>query len=94
MKNLKQSQIAVSNYPYYKYSLDYTLDSLQRLGAETIELYACYPHLHIDDTNLVRIKSIKKKLKDHGIKPICFTPEQCMYPVNIASKDVVARKRS
>ncbi|WMJ86069.1 sugar phosphate isomerase/epimerase family protein [Anaerocolumna sp. MB42-C2] len=94
MKNLRVSQIAASNYPYYRYSLDYTLDSLERIGAENIELYACYPHLHIDDTDSVRLKSIKKKLKDHGLKAICLTPEQCLYPVNIASKDITARKRS
>lgn len=32
MKHLKASQVAVSNYPYFKYSLEYTLDSLERMG--------------------------------------------------------------
>lgn len=94
MKNLKVSQIATANYPYFKYSLDYALDSLERIGASNIEFYACYPHLHVDDADIATVKMVKKKLKDHHLKPICFTPEQCQYPVNIASKDIYARKRS
>ena len=48
MKNLKTDQIAVSNFPYYKYSLDYALDSLARMGGKNLEFYACDPHLHMD----------------------------------------------
>ena len=94
MKNLKIEQIATANYPYYKYSLDYALDSLERIGAPNVEFYACYPHLHVDDSSMSDAKAVKKKLKDHHLTPICFTPEQCLYPVNIAAKDINARKRS
>ena len=30
---LRKKQLALSNYPYYKHSFNYTLDSLQHLGA-------------------------------------------------------------
>lgn len=33
MKHLTESQIAMSNFPYFCYTLDWTLDSLARLGA-------------------------------------------------------------
>lgn len=94
MKNLKRSQILTSNYPYYKYSLNYALDSLHRMGAEQIEFYACFPHFHMDDITYRDIKSLKKKLKDFGLKAMCVTPEQCLYPVNIAAFDIAARNRS
>lgn len=94
MKHLKESQILTSNYPYYKYSLDYSLKSLQRMGAGPIEFYACYPHFHLDDVSYWDVKRITKKLADAGLNVVCFTPEQCMYPVNIAALDVNARKRS
>ncbi len=94
MKHLKASQVAVSNYPYFKYSLEYTLDSLERMGGSHMEFYACYPHLHVDDAGISQVKAVKKQLRDHHLTPICFTPEQCLYPVNIASRDVTARKRS
>lgn len=92
--SLKQSQIALSNYPYFRYSLRYTLDSLQRLGADAIELYACDPHFHIDDCSLPQVIAMKKMLRDRGLRPICLTPEQVKYPINIASTNPVARKRS
>lgn len=94
MKNLRESQILTSNYPYGRYSLDYALDSLQRIETQFIEFYACFPHFHIDDVDRGDVVRVQKKLKDRGLGVKCFTPEQCLYPVNIAAKDVNARKRS
>lgn len=94
MKHLKESQILTSNYPYYRYSLDYALDSLKQMGASTIEFYACFPHFHLDDISFGDVKRIDRKLKDRRLSAVCFTPEQCLYPVNIAALDINARKRS
>lgn len=94
MKNLKESQILTSNYPYGRYSLDYALDSLQRMDTQSIEFYACFPHFHIDDVDRADVKKVQKKLRDRRLEVKCFTPEQCLYPVNIAARDVNARKRS
>lgn len=94
MKNLTIGQIAVSNFPYYKYSMEYALDSLERMGGKNLELYACDPHFHVDDCGMADAAALKKKIRDHGLKVVCFTPEQCNYPVNIASKNPQARKRS
>lgn len=94
MKNLKESQILTSNYPYGRYSLDFVLDSLERMGANKIEFYACFPHFHLEDVSFCDVKSVIRKLKDHQLEVVCFTPEQCLYPVNIAALDVNARKRS
>jgi len=92
--NLKKDQMALSNYPYYKHSFNYTLDSLQRLGAEAIELYCCYPHFHIDDAGLPQVTALKKNLQIRSMHPICLTPEQGKYPINIAAEDPIARNRS
>lgn len=94
MKHLNEQQILTSNYPYYKYSLDYALDSLERMRHENIEFYGCFPHFHLDDVGYKDVRQLKRKLKDHHLCTVCFTPEQCLYPVNIAAKDPVARKRS
>ena len=94
MKNLKKEQIALSNFPYFKYSLKYTLDSLQKLGAEAIELYACDPHFHVDDCGPAEVAMMKRMLKERGLRPICLTPEQVKYPINIASVNPVCRERS
>lgn len=96
MKKVKVSadQIAVANYPYGKYSLEYTLDSLERMGGKKLELYCCDPHFHIDDVTASDIRNVKKKIRNHNLRVVCITPEQCIYPVNIASKNPAARKRS
>lgn len=92
--SITQKQIALSNFPYYKCSMTYTLDSLQRLGAEAIELYAVEPHFHIDDVKPWDVTLLKRNLARRGIRPICLTPEQMRYPINIASSSLAVRQRS
>lgn len=94
MKNLKWSQVALTNFPYTKYSLKSTLDSLQRIGAHNIEFYAAYPHFYLGDVTPADIKATKKMLDDHGLHVINFCPENCTYPVNAASTNAATRHRS
>ncbi|MEA5001876.1 MAG: sugar phosphate isomerase/epimerase family protein [Christensenella sp.] len=91
---MKKSQLALSNYPYYKHSTQYTLASMQKLGANAIELYCCEPHFHIDDVKLPEVAAMKNQLKKRNMFPICLTPEQVKYPINIAATNPFARKRS
>ena len=70
MKNLKESQILTSNYPYGRYSLDFALDSLERMGANKIEFYACFPHFHLEDVSFYDVKSVIRKLKDHQLEVV------------------------
>ncbi|WP_270395844.1 sugar phosphate isomerase/epimerase family protein [Mediterraneibacter massiliensis] len=64
------------------------------MGADNIEFYGCFPHFHLDDVSYCDVKTVIKKLKSHKLSVVGFTPEQCLYPVNIAALDVSARKRS
>ncbi len=91
---LSRDRIALSNFPYYKCSLKYALDSLQKMGAQAIELYAVEPHFHLDDSGPAEFRALKKDLAGHGMQAICFTPEQSRYPINIASSNPYGRKRS
>ena len=93
-KNLSISQVALANFAYGKFSLDYTLDSYQRLGVHAIEFYTAYPHFNLEDSSLADIKIVKKKLKEHGLQVINVCPENCTYPMNLASKNVATRKRT
>lgn len=95
MRHLTEEQILTSNYPYYRYSLKYALDSLERIGAENIEFYACFPHFYLDDRNLPGdLPELKRCLSDRHLKVECVTPEQCLYPVNIAALDKIRREKS
>lgn len=52
------------------------------------------PHLHLDYLNNQDIKKLHRKIKDRGLKVICFTPEQFYYPVSISHPDPEYRKQS
>ena len=60
LKNLKMEQVAFANFAYTKYSLKYTLDSLQKIGAHAIEFYCADPHFCLEDCTLEDMKVVKK----------------------------------
>ena len=94
MKNLKMSQLALCNFPYKKYSLDYALDHLQALGAKKIEFYAADPHFSLFDCGLDDMKRVARKLRERDLQVIDICPENCTYPVNLASKNPATRKHT
>lgn len=60
-----------------------------------MEFYACYPHFYLNDRNLgTDLRRLKKALADRSLQVRCLTPEQCLYPVNIASFDPIRRAES
>jgi protein FrlC len=88
------ARLSAANYHYKRYSLDYFFNSAQRLGYETIELWASGPHLNLEDFTREDLRLVKKKIADHNLKLICFTPEQCLYPISVCHPDKVYRDRS
>ena len=91
---MKLSQLCCANYHYKRYTLDYFLASAQRLGYETIELWASGPHLHLEDFDYVRLVELDKKIQAHNLKLACFTPEQCVYAISVSHPDKVYRERT
>lgn len=94
MNKIRWNQIAVGNYTYPLYSFEYFLDSMVRFNIKNIEVWAAGPHLYLDDVNSRIIKQIDKEIRLRELVPICLTPEQCMYPINIGAEEVWIRKRS
>ena len=92
--NLTKNQFIHSNCPYIKYSLDYALGSLQKLGAGKLEFYGAEPHFCMDDVTYADMKILKRKLDDHGLSVVEINPENCAYPVNLASKNPTTRLRT
>jgi fructoselysine 3-epimerase len=88
------NRIANMNLAYQRYPLDYFFDSTIRLGLDAIELWAGEPHLYVEDTTMGMVKSVLKKIQDRNLRLICFTPEQCDYPVNLAASEPGFRQRS
>lgn len=91
---LSLKQLAAANYHYKRFSLDYFLDSAERVGYQSIELWASGPHFNLEDQDTNDLKNLKKQIKDHHLNLICFTPEQCVYPISVCHPDKRYRDRS
>jgi fructoselysine 3-epimerase len=91
---IQLKQVAAANFHYKRYSLDYFLDSVTRIGIEHIELWASGPHFHLDYYSPQDVQNLKRKMKERGLKVICLTPEQSVYPISISHPDPEYRKKS
>ena len=94
MNKVHRSQLAGMNEHFRRYSLDFFLDSMVKLGIENIELWAASPHLYIEDVTYSEVGRIRKEIERRQLQLICVTPEQCIYPVNIAAREPNVRERS
>lgn len=94
MATIKRAQITGMNFHYLHYPLTYFLESMARFQFEQIELWGAAPHFYVEDLSLTEIRGIRRQIDDRGLKVVCFTPEQCMYPINLAAKEQTIRERS
>lgn len=88
------SRIGINNFTYRRYSMDYFLDSADRLGVRNIELCGCHPHFTVYEQEEFPVKELAAKIKSHGIKVSAILPEQNFLPVNIAAVNDYLRRRS
>lgn len=86
MSKLLLDQLAATNMVYARFSFQYFLDSMQRLGVRNIEVYGCSPHFHFYDGGDPTPR-LKKQIHDSGLKVISMMPEENVYPVNIAARE-------
>ena len=91
---MELSQLCAANYQYKRYTLDYFLDSAERLGYQSIELWASGPHLHLEDFDAGRLRELNRSIKKHHLNTACFTPEQCVYAVSVSHPDKRYRDRT
>lgn len=82
------------NILHGRFSLEYFLDGMKEIGFESIELWGATPHYNYMAPQKEQQERIKKLFRDRGLKMVCFTPEQCIYPFNIAAKEELIRKMS
>lgn len=94
MGKIAMPQVAGMNEHYYLHSFGYFLDSMVDLEVEHIELWAGSPHLYIEDLSLSQVAGIRREIERRDLKLICYTPEQCIYPINIAAKEPHIRSKS
>ena len=94
MGGIVKQQIASMNLHYRYFPWEYFLDAAVRHGLSRIELWAAAPHFLVEDSGRAEVRRVTADLKSRGLALVCFTPEQCVYPVNIAAKEKRLRERS
>lgn len=94
MKKINRGQIASMNIQYKYYPLTRFLDDTARVGLSCVELWGAAPHLLAEDMTYREISRIRKEIECRGLTLVCYTPEQCVYPVNLAAPDAAERMRS
>lgn len=91
---IQLNQFAAMNMVYNRHSFSYFLDSLDRLNINNFELWTGAPHLnHFIDT-LSDAAKVRKEVEAREKKIVCVTPEQVMYPHNIAASNKELREWS
>lgn len=94
MDKISREQIAVMNIQYKYYPLTKFLDDAVENGVENVELWGALPHFHMEDMTYREIAGVRRAIEERGLHLVCFTPEQCVYPINLASSSEDARRRS
>ncbi|GAA1523063.1 protein FrlC [Agromyces terreus] len=87
-------QVTGSNFAYQHRPLVECFDDLAELGRTHVELWGIAPHLHVPWASDAEARCIRRLAADRGLSIVCFTPEQVMYPVNVASPDTRLRAAS
>lgn len=91
---IARSRIALGNFHYARFSFAYFLEAALSLGIDNIELWAAAPHFCLDTIDNDSMSATKRLIDEHGLRVVCLTPEQCSYPVNIATPDESLRRYS
>ena len=87
MRRLAPSQLIGANFCFQHYPFDKVAKLLSEFGMREIELWGVAQHLDLFHATDARVDSVRRVLMDHGLSTWCFTPEQVLYPINIASGD-------
>lgn len=94
MHKINCGQIAAMNIHYKYYPLTRFLDDTVRSHLSCVELWGAAPHFYPEDMDYHGIKKTRKEIEGRGLKLVCYTPEQCVYPINLAAENPETRRRS
>ncbi len=94
MKPVKLEQFSAMNMIFNRHSFEYFLNSLERLQIKNFELWTGAPHLCNFIKSLSDAEKVRKEVEKRGMKIVCVTPEQVMYPHNIAAANAELRSMS
>ncbi|MFD0698950.1 TIM barrel protein [Paenibacillus sp. GCM10027628] len=87
-------KVAGMNITYRYVPFQHFLDTMSYIGVDHIELWAGEPHLYVYRNILGNLRNIRKQIRSRNMKIVCYTPEQCIYPYNIAASEPHWRQKS
>ncbi|MEV4158970.1 sugar phosphate isomerase/epimerase family protein [Nonomuraea dietziae] len=82
---LTLQQLTGSNFAYQQLPFERFLDDAAALGRERLELWGIAPQFHIPQVSDAEARAVRRSAQARGLRVHCLTPEQVMYPVNVAS---------
>lgn len=91
---LERRQLIGANFSFQHHPFRWTAEQLAAMGFRQMELWGIAPHLDLFHDDRARLAEVKAILGDNGLTIRCFTPEQVLYPINIASGDRAYRETS
>ena len=94
MRMPSMTQVAGMNLAYMFFPLTHFLDAMVEFEVGSIELWGGSPHLYADDVSAADVARVRREIEHRDLRLVCYTPEQCAYPVNWAAADDHARERS
>lgn len=94
MPQLAFRQLIGANFGFQHVPFEVAARAMRRFGFSEIELWGIAPHLDLFHADAARIASVRATLAEAELEVRCFTPEQVLYPINIASGDAALRRDS
>lgn len=91
---LGASNICAMNFHYVRFPLVQFLDDAAEMGLRQVEIWGAAPHFYVGDETLAGARQLKASLRERELELVCFTPEQCVYPINLSSSEARLRDRS
>ena len=91
---IRRDQIAIMNIQYKYFPFTKFLDDAVKYGVKNVEVWGAAPHFHLQDLTYLEVQKIHREIQSRGLNVACLTPEQCVYPINLASADASERRRS
>ncbi|MER8632955.1 sugar phosphate isomerase/epimerase [Mesorhizobium opportunistum] len=94
MPQLAFHQLIGANFSFQHFPFDRVAKLVRDFGMKEIELWGIAQHLDLFHATDARIDAVRRTLVDNGLSAWCFTPEQVLYPINVASGDEGLRRDS
>ena len=70
------------------------LDDAVKYDVKYVEIWGAAPHFHLEDMTYGDVSRIRREIESRNLKVACLTPEQCVYPINLAAETLYERRRS